>query len=116
MKKFNPLLTALLLGTTLVMGCATRPSSIPAGYIPHQRYAGLDCNGLRLERAHTTRQLASFESQQNMKANIDALTVFFFLVPASAFSGDHTAHIARLKGEMDAIETAEAQLGCYRRR
>ena len=49
---------------------------------------------------------------QNSKANMDAGTVFFVLIPASKLSGDHEADVAKWKGEVEAINTAQEKLKC----
>ncbi len=49
---------------------------------------------------------------QDTKANVDAATVFFVLIPASKLSGDHAADVAKYKGEVEAIDTALVKTGC----
>jgi hypothetical protein len=49
---------------------------------------------------------------QDTKANIDAATVFFVLVPASKLSGDHAGDVAKWKGEVEAVDTAMTKAGC----
>jgi hypothetical protein len=57
-------------------------------------------------------ELQKFSSMQDSKANMDAATVFFVLVPASKLTGDHAADVAKFKGEVEAIETAQIKKGC----
>lgn len=53
-----------------------------------------------------------FSSMQDSKANMDAATVFCVLVPASKLTGDHAGDVAKFKGEVEAIETAQIKKGC----
>ena len=38
--------------------------------------------------------------------------VFFVLIPASKLSGDHEGDVAKWKGEVEAINTAQEKLKC----
>ena len=49
---------------------------------------------------------------QNSQANTDAATVFFVLIPASQLSGDYEADVAKYKGMVEAIETAQIKNKC----
>ena len=51
-------------------------------------------------------------SKQNTKANWDFATVFFVLIPASQISEDYEAEVAKLKGTVEAIETAQIIKKC----
>ena len=57
-------------------------------------------------------QLAKFSAMQDTKANIDAASVFFVLIPASKLTGDSAGDVAKYKGEVEAIETAQIKNGC----
>lgn len=95
-----------------IAGCATRPESISASYVSHEKYMGQDCTQLSLNMSDARSQLAKFSSMQDSKANVDAATVFFVLIPASKLSGDHAGDVAKYKGEVEAIETALMKSGC----
>lgn len=60
----------------------------------------------------TRAQLTKFSSMQDTKANLDAATVFLVLIPASKLSGDHAGDVAKYKGEVEAVETAQIKNGC----
>lgn len=94
------------------VGCATRPESISASYVSHEKYMGQSCPELTDRMADARSQLAKFSEMQNSKANMDAATVFFVLIPASKLSGDSAADVAKYKGEVEAIETAQVKTGC----
>jgi len=49
---------------------------------------------------------------QDSKANMDAGSVFFVLILASAFTGDHEADVAKWKGVVEAVETAQVIKKC----
>jgi len=57
-------------------------------------------------------ELVKFSSMQDSKANVDAATVFLVLIPFSKLSGDHAGDVAKYKGEVEAIETAQIKNGC----
>jgi hypothetical protein len=101
-----------ILLVTFLFGCATRPESISASYISHEKYMGQDCTQLGLSMADARNQLTKFSSLQDSKANLDAATVFFVLIPASKLAGDHAGDVAKYKGEVEAIETALIKSGC----
>jgi starvation-inducible outer membrane lipoprotein len=93
-------------------GCATRPESISASFVSHEKYIANDCMQLTTNMADARADLAKFSSMQNTKANVDAATVFLALVPVSKLSGDHAGDVAKYKGEVEAIETAQIKNGC----
>jgi hypothetical protein len=103
---------SLSLAVLLTTGCATRPESISASFVSHEKYMGQDCTQLALQMSDSRSQLAKFSSLQDTKANVDAATVFFVLIPASKLSGDHAGDVAKYKGEVEAVETALIKTGC----
>jgi len=104
----------VLLATALIAlsACATRPESISASYVSHEKYMGSDCVQLSTLLADARADLQKFSSMQDSKANMDAATVFLALVPASKLTGDHAADVAKFKGEVEAIDTAQIKKGC----
>lgn len=98
--------------TAMVIGCATRPESISASFVSHEKYMGQNCAELGLSLSDVRSQLVKFSSMQDSKANIDAATVFFVLIPASKLAGDHAGDVAKYKGEVEAVETALIKTGC----
>jgi len=102
-----------LVGIAAVMaGCATRPESISASYVSHEKYSGKDCTSLSLDMMNARNELSKYSAMQNTKANVDAATVFFVLIPASKLSGDHAGDVAKWKGEVEAVETALVKANC----
>ncbi|QQZ31049.1 hypothetical protein HMY34_18735 [Thiothrix subterranea] len=92
--------------------CATRPESISASYVSYEKYSNLNCAALTTKMADTRAELDKFSKMQNSKANVDAAGVFLVGIPVSKLSGDFQADVARLKGEVEAIETAQVKKNC----
>ena len=95
-----------------VVGCATRPESISASFVSHEKYMGLTCPQLTDSMADARAKLTDYSKRQDNKANLDAATVFLAFVPASKLSGDHAGDVAKYKGEVEAVETAQIKSNC----
>lgn len=106
-------ITTLAIAAVL-SGCATRPESIPASYVSHEKYMGKNCTELGLQMSNARAELAKYSSLQDSKATQDAVTVFLVLVPMSKLSGDHAGDVAKYKGEVEAVETALIKSNCMR--
>lgn len=104
--------TATILITFAFGGCANRPESIHADFVSYERYTGLSCAALAGRLAETQTKLAEASRAQDNSATNDAFTVFLVGVPISKLAGDHEAEVARLKGENEAIETAQIKAKC----
>ena len=98
--------------SAFVGGCATRPESISASFVSHEKFMDQTCPQLTDTMADARAKLTEFSKLQDSKANTDAATVFFVLIPASKLSGDHAGDVAKYKGEVEAIETAQIKLKC----
>ena len=105
-------LIAGLTSSLILVGCASRPESIPATHVAHEKYSMNSCDELAVLRADARTDLQTISSKQNSKANWDAVSVWFILIPASQLTGDVKADVAKAKGEVEAIETAQAVKGC----
>jgi hypothetical protein len=105
-------LAAAMAASAFLVGCATRPESISASYVSHEKYMSNDCAQLTSHMVDARSQLSKFSSMQDTKANLDAATVFFVLIPASKLTGDSAGDVAKYKGEVEAIETAQVKNGC----
>ena len=73
---------------------------------------GQNCQQLTDSMADARAKLTEFSKLQDSKANVDAATVFLVLIPASKLSGDHAGDVAKYKGEVEAIETAQIKSSC----
>ncbi|MBZ9889458.1 hypothetical protein LB559_16145 [Mesorhizobium sp. BR1-1-3] len=115
MRAFN---WAALGAAILLVGCATRPDKIQASYVSPILYQNLTCEQLALEATNISRRATEAAGVQNKKAGQDAAVVAVGVIifwPALFFaSGDgaSAAEVARLKGEMQAIEDASTLKGC----
>lgn len=107
-------LLVLSLAAAATFGCANRPETIRASFVSHEKYADLNCTELAATMASTRAELDKFSKLQDSKANSDAVGVFLLGVPFSKLSGDHEADVARLKGTVEAIETAQVKAKCVR--
>jgi hypothetical protein len=96
----------------LLLACANRPESIHASYVSAEKYSDLNCPQLMVRRSEIREDLEKYSKLQDSKANTDALGVFLIGVPVSKLSGDHEGEIARLKGEIEAVDTALVKAGC----
>jgi hypothetical protein len=108
---FSKLLISVVVVASFV-GCANRPESIRASFVSHERFIDLDCAQLSTKLADTRAELEKYAKMQDSKANGDAFGVFLLGIPFSKLSGDHEGDVARLKGEIEAIETAQIKNKC----
>jgi hypothetical protein len=106
--------TGLLMVAAMLslIGCANRPESIRASFVSHEKYAYLDCPALESRMTETRKALDATSKMQDEKATGDAVGVFLLGIPFSKLTGDHEGEVARLKGEVEAIETAQIKAKC----
>jgi hypothetical protein len=102
-----PLLALL----TILAACANRPESIHASFVSHEKFTHLNCTELDAAMAETISELEAYYKRQHSKANLDAFFIFLHF-PVSKLTGDFEGEIARLKGQVEAIETAQIKNGC----
>jgi hypothetical protein len=99
-------------------GCATSPKDIASSYVSPILYQNLSCDQLSQEALRVSNAAAVATGQQQNQANKDAamMTVGMILFWPSLFmiGGDkgNAAEVARLKGEMQAIEQANIAKNC----
>lgn len=102
----------------LVSGCATNPKDITAAYVSPVLYENLSCKQLTAEASRVSAAAAAASGAQKSQAGKDAAMVGVSLVlfwPALFFIGGDKANateVARLKGEMKAIEEANRAKNC----
>ena len=113
MNKLNKItLSTIFIASIITSGCANRPESIAASYTSHDRYMENSCDQLATTMSNARAELATYSSKQNTAANVDAGSVFFVLIPVSALAGDSEADVAKWKGRVEAIETAQIKKKC----
>lgn len=99
-------------------GCATSPKDIAPSYVSPVLYQNLTCEQLTQEAHRVSNAAAVAAGQQEAQAGKDAAMVGVSLIlfwPAVFMVGGdkgNAADIARLKGEMNAIEQANIAKGC----
>ena len=109
---------ATLLIAGILSACASNPDNITAAYVSPGQYNSYSCAQLREEASRVSVRAAQITGAQNSKATGDAVAMGAGLIlfwPALFFiKGDGTtaAEVARLKGEMEAVETASIQKKC----
>ena len=111
-KTYMVIVIGLVAASLSCLSCAHRPESIAASYISCEKYEHLNCEQLLTKMSDTRDELNKYCKMQDSKANGDALGVFLLGIPFSKLSGDHEGDVARLKGEVEAIETAQIKKGC----
>jgi hypothetical protein len=99
-------------------GCASRSDEVAAAYVSPVQYQSYSCDQLRQEAQAVSSRAAIAAGQQDSSRSRDtAVTAAAVIVfwPAAFFVGGNnanTAELARLKGNMEAIESASVQKRC----
>ncbi|MGV3491198.1 MAG: hypothetical protein ACO1OG_07740 [Devosia sp.] len=108
----------LVAACAVLAGCATSPKDIAPAYVSPILYQNLTCDQLAQEAARVSQAAAVATGAQQDQASKDAVmtTVGVVLFWPSLFfiGGDkgNAAEVARLKGEMQAIEQANISKNC----
>ncbi len=99
-------------------GCASKSENIAAAYVSPNQYASYSCRMLEEEATRVSSRAIAASGAQDTKATNDAVAtgvaVVLFWPAAFLIKGEgaSAAEVARLKGEMDAIEQASIQKRC----
>lgn len=111
--------TSIALGATaMLVGCATPPKDIAPSYVSTGLYENLSCQQLRQEAEGVSARAAQANGQQDKNRGQDAAMTTVGLVlfwPALFFmkgDGAAAADVARMKGEMQAIEQVNRVKNC----
>lgn len=105
------------LSVAALAGCASKSSSIDAQYVSPMKYNSYTCSQMEHEYARVLQKSGSVNKDQDRIASNDAVATGVGVVlfwPALFFidSDDRREEVARLKGELDAIEQATIQKDC----
>lgn len=109
---------ALVAAAAMVSSCASKAKDIKASYVSSTLYQNLSCAQLREEAMSVSSRAAAASGEQDKQAGGDAAAVAVGVVlfwPALFFAkgdGAQAAEVARLKGEMEAIEKASLRNNC----
>ena len=110
--------TLALAGVLFAGACAEKSTDIAAAYVSPMQYQSYSCSQLRAEAQRVSTRAVQISGVQDAKAENDAAmaAVSFFLFWPAMFliDGDSgtASEVARLKGEMDAIEAVNIQKNC----
>ena len=102
----------------LLAACASKPEDVKAAYISPVAYKDYSCDQLGQEAQRVSRRAAEATGTQQKAATNDAVATGVAIVvfwPAAFFikgNSANEAELARLKGEMEAIEKASIQKNC----
>ena len=118
MKKITTSFTSVALVASL-SACASQPKDIPAAYVSPITYETYSCEQLGQEAQRISARAAEVTGAQKKKANNDAVATGVALGlfwPALCLikgkGGATESEVARMKGEMEAIEQASIQKNC----
>lgn len=98
--------------------CANKSDEIAASFVSPTPYQGMTCQQLAAEAQVVANRAAAASTAQDKKASNDAVATGVGVVlfwPALFFikgDGSQAAEVGRLKGEMQAIETANTANNC----
>ena len=102
----------------LVTGCAHKSADIAATYVSPVEYEGYSCRQIGAEASRVSARVSELTGIQDQKASDDAGTTAVALIlfwPAAFFvngDGGNATELARLKGEMEALEKVSVQKNC----
>ena len=101
-----------------ISACAPNASEIAPTYVSPLAFADYSCSQLSQEAQRVSAAVATATNQQNQAAQDDAaataIALVLFWPAAFMINGDNgnSAELARLRGEMTAIEQANIQRNC----
>ena len=107
-----------LAATSFLAACASAPKDIAPAYVSTGLYENLSCTQLRAEAEAVSARAISASGQQekNRSQDVGMTTVAVVLFWPAAFfmkgDGAAAAEVARLKGEMQAIEQVNRIKNC----
>jgi hypothetical protein len=107
-----------LVGTSLLAGCAKDANQVGASYVSPILYENYTCPQLAEEAQRVSSRAAQASGVQDQKATNDkvamgvGLIVFWPALLLTKGNDETTVELARLKGEMDAIEQASIKKKC----
>lgn len=108
----NKITFPLLLTCLVFIGCATHPDNIAPSYVSEFSYMHYTQQQLAAEQSRVISALSRATNAQRKARSNDTLGVIFLGLPVSSLSGSNQAgEVARLKGELEAIQKAAASKG-----
>lgn len=111
--RFIPALCSVFATLLILNGCATPPDKIAPQYVSEIQYINLTCDQMAAEQSRLLTALAEASRAQHQARGDDALGVLLIGVPTSSLSGSNQAsYVARLKGELEALQRAAIKNNC----
>ena len=95
------------LAFVLLQSCAQNASKIRANIVNPEKYASLTCQETSDELVLQETKMNRLSDLQNNAVIVDAVSVFFILVPMSVIAGDRSEDLAQQKGEVEALKFAK---------
>lgn len=101
-----------------LLGCSTSSDKVAATYVSPLQYQSYNCQQLGEEAQRIASRAAQAAGAQDEKVTKDAVATTAAVIifwPAAFLVGGNdqtTAELARLKGELDAVEKAGVQKSC----
>lgn len=101
-----------------IVGCSSSPKNIDSIYVSSAVYNSYDCEQIDIEYARVRRKVAEVIGHQGGEAGKDAVAMGVGLVlfwPALFFlagGNDQKEQLGRLKGELEALESAAVEKKC----
>ena len=114
----NKTIAAVTAVAVILSGCASAPKDIAPAYVSTGLYENLSCEQLRREAEGVSARAiaAAGKQEQNRGSDVAMTTVAVVLFWPAAFfmkgDGAAAAEVARLKGEMAAIEQVNRIKNC----
>ncbi|WP_417256150.1 hypothetical protein [Celeribacter halophilus] len=115
MKKIFAYFTATVIALS---GCAEKSSNVQSTYVSPVQYERFSCRQISEEASRISARAAQVAGVQDKNAQGDAVATGVALVlfwPAAFFirgNKENRAELARLKGEMEALEQASIRKNC----
>lgn len=107
-----------LAGVIFASACAEKSADIQANYVSPLNYQSYSCSQIEQEARRVAARSSQVAGVQDKNAEGDAVATGVALVlfwPAAFFIGgdkENAAELARLKGELDALEQVAIQKNC----
>ncbi|MFD1199344.1 hypothetical protein ACFQ3K_13615 [Brucella gallinifaecis] len=102
----------------VVSGCASKAKNIAPSYVSTAVYDSMSCSAMKEEGVRLSQAAAAAIGKQDSAATADAVKTgvgIVFFLPALFFNegdGIKATEVARLKGEMDALQRASVRKKC----
>ena len=108
----------MLVAASMVSACASKSSDIAPSYVSTMQYQNYTCSQIAAEAQNVSARASQVMAAQDKKAKGDSTKMAVGLIlfwPTLFFvkgDSESAAEVARLKGEMEALEKANVQKNC----